>query len=205
VIEKNCITRSEPIVSILPAALRWRLRLVLGSITCSVRSSQTARASGLGETVAATGKICTELAAARWRLRFVVGVSQLLRAIFSDCQSLRPRRDSRRYRKDQHRIGSSPMATALCGWGQSVASCNFLRLPEPAAWVRQSPLPERSAPNWKHYDGDCVLWLGSVSCFVQFSQTARAGGLGETVAATGKICTELEAARWRLRFLVGVD
>jgi hypothetical protein len=35
--------------------------------------------------IAATGKISTELAAARWRLRFVVGVCQLLRAAFPDC------------------------------------------------------------------------------------------------------------------------
>jgi hypothetical protein len=35
-------------------------------------------------------KICTELVAPRWRLRFLVGVDQLLREIFPDCQTIRP-------------------------------------------------------------------------------------------------------------------
>ena len=91
----------------------------------------------------------------------MVGVNQLLHAIFSDCQSLRPRRDSRRYRKDLHGVG-------------------------------------------RQHDGDCALWLGSISCFVKSfqtaklsglvgqsplpeSQTARVSGLGGTVASIGTL------------------
>src|SRR6201993_819447 len=37
-------------------------------------------------------KIRTILEAARWRLRFLVGLAQPLRATFSDCQMLRPSR-----------------------------------------------------------------------------------------------------------------
>jgi hypothetical protein len=39
---------------------------------------------------------------------------------------------------------------------------------------------------------------------VLFSETANLFGLGGTVAATGEICTALEATRWRLRLLVEV-
>jgi hypothetical protein len=75
------------------AAARWRLRFVVGVCRVApVQPFQTAKRSGLiGQSplperdIAATGKISTELAAARWRLRFVVGVCQLLRAAFPDC------------------------------------------------------------------------------------------------------------------------
>jgi hypothetical protein len=78
-----------------------------GSISCFVKSFQTAKLSGLvGQSplpVYQTARLFGQVGqsplpersapnwqAARWRLRFVVGVDQLLREIISDCQTLRP-------------------------------------------------------------------------------------------------------------------
>jgi hypothetical protein len=115
-------------------ATRWRLRFVVGLISCFVKSSQTARLSGLVGQSPLPERSAPNWRATRWRLRFVVGVDQLLREIFSDRQTLRPGWTVAATGKICAELAGNAMATALFGRGRSVASRNLLRLPDSPAW-----------------------------------------------------------------------
>jgi hypothetical protein len=160
-----------------------------------VQISQTARISGLGWTVAATGKISTELAATRWRQRFVVEVNQLLRANLSDCQNLRPR-------WTVAATGRSALHWQATRWRLRfvVGVCQLLRANFSDCQNLRPRLDSRryrkicaalEAARWRLHS-----LVGVISCFVQISQTARVVGLGGTVAPTGISNCQSLRPRW---------
>src|SRR5260221_11767543 len=104
-----------------------------GSLYRFVQPSRTARCSDPAGQSPLPEKIRTILEAARWRPCFLVGLAQLLRTTFSDCQMLRPSRTVAATAKDPHDLGGSTVATALFGRARFVASRDLLGLPDAQA------------------------------------------------------------------------
>jgi hypothetical protein len=70
---------------------------------------------------------------------------------------------------------------------------------------RSEPIKRRGNSLGVPHDGDCALWLGSLSRFVQPSRTARYSGLAGQSPLPEKDPHDLEGTRWRLRLLVGAS
>jgi hypothetical protein len=125
-------------------------------------------------------KICAALAAARWRLRFVVGVCrvapvqpfQTAKRSGLIGQSPLPERYIAATGKISTELAGNTMATALFGGGLSVAPVQPFQTAKRSGPIGQSPLPERDSRRYRRdlhgigrrHDGDCALWWGTVSC-----------------------------------------
>src|SRR5260221_575143 len=108
-----------------------------------------------------------------------------------------------RLEKPGNSLGGHTMATAPFGRARSVASCQCLGHVTRWGYSDSRRSRKNCARFGRQHDGDCAFWWGAVGGLLPCPGHHYALGVFGQSPLPEKIRTILEAARWRLRLLVG--